>query len=323
MSTPYLPAELLNGIVDLLHDALYALRNCCLVSKSWVPRTRKHLFANIRFLSAKRLQSWKKTFPDLSTSPAHYTKSLSIDCPHVFTTTGLEEGCWVRGFSQVVRFEVNSQRMYAHESAVSLVPLHGFSPTLKSLRVTFAVLPSSRVFDLILSFPLLDNLAVIAFDASIDDGDGPNGSPNVAQPSSLPTFTGSLDIFLKGGMESITRRLLSLPSGIHFPQLKLTWNHTQDLSLSTHLVEGCSHTLESLNITSNPLGTFIRHLLSRRQLTSVSSRAGVGLGRPLKGDKTQRRGIPVRKAGRRMGLHDTPNRHTQPPESSKNLTSST
>ena len=264
MSNPHLPTELLDRVVDLLHDSEYALRNCCSVSKSWIPRTRKHLFAYIRFLSTKRLQSWKKTFPDPFTSPAHYTKTLLIDCPHVFTAVDAEEDSWVRGFSQVVRLELNSQRMYTNESAISLAPLHGFSLVLKSLRVTFTILPPSRVFDLILSFPHLDDLVVIAFDASIDSGGGPDALPTITLPSSSPTLAGSLDIFLGGGMESITRRLLSLPSGIHFRELKLTWNHKQDLSLTTPLVEGCSRTLESLNIISNPLGTSTRPLLSRR-----------------------------------------------------------
>ena len=80
-------------------------RNCCLVSESWVPRTRKHLFASIRFLTVKNLQSWKKAFPDPSTSPAHYTKTLLTDCADV------EVGSWIGGFSQVVHLELGSQRM--------------------------------------------------------------------------------------------------------------------------------------------------------------------------------------------------------------------
>jgi len=251
MSSPHLPAELLDHVVDVLHGTRNALRNCCLVSKSWVPRTRKHLFASGRFITAKELQSWKKAFPDPSTSPAHYTRTLLIGCADV------ELGSWIGGFSQVVRLELVSQSMYINESEISLVPLHGFSPVLKSLRVAFAVLPSSRIFDLLLSFPHLDDLAVISFDAAIDNGCGPDGLPAVAQPSSPPTLAGSLDIFLKGGMGSISRRLLSLPSGPHFQKLKLTWNYEQDLPLATALVEGCSHTLEYLDIICNPLGTSI------------------------------------------------------------------
>jgi hypothetical protein len=58
-------------------------------------------------------------------------------------------------------------------------------------------------------------------------------------------------------MELITRRLLSLPGGIHFRKLTLTWSDEQDLSLAMALVEKCSHTLESLNVTCNPLGTSV------------------------------------------------------------------
>ena len=264
MSSPHLPAELLDHIVDILHNTVHELPNCCLVSKSWVPRTRKYLFANIRFPFAERLQSWKKTFPDPSTSPAHYTRTLSIDCPDVLTAADTGEGGWFRGFSQVERLEVDSQTMYVNEPAIPPIPLHGFPPTLESLRVTFVILPSSCVFGLILSFPLLDDLAVIAFNASIDNGDGPDGLPAVTQPSNPPRFVGSLNIFLKGGMKPITRRLLSLPSGIHFRKLTLTWNHEQDLSLTTSLVEGCSRTLETLNIDCNPIGASVRHPRPRR-----------------------------------------------------------
>ncbi|KAF9643160.1 hypothetical protein BDM02DRAFT_3081141, partial [Thelephora ganbajun] len=52
MSNPrqfHLPPEILDYIIDLLHDKPETLKQCCLVSKSWVSRTRKHLFADIEF----------------------------------------------------------------------------------------------------------------------------------------------------------------------------------------------------------------------------------------------------------------------------------
>jgi hypothetical protein len=36
-----------------LHDTRDALRNCCLIFKSWIPRTRKHLFADVRFYTMR------------------------------------------------------------------------------------------------------------------------------------------------------------------------------------------------------------------------------------------------------------------------------
>ena len=62
MSNHHFPPELLDYIVDLLRDSQGVLGNCCLVSKSWIPRTRRHLFENIRFDTGKREQSWKEMF---------------------------------------------------------------------------------------------------------------------------------------------------------------------------------------------------------------------------------------------------------------------
>ena len=91
MSDPYLPAETLDHVVDLLHNTRDALRNCSLVSKLWIPCTRKHLFAIIKFPTKASLQSWKKTFPDPPSSPARYTKILTINC----TPADAEVGDWI------------------------------------------------------------------------------------------------------------------------------------------------------------------------------------------------------------------------------------
>jgi len=105
MSNLHLPTETLDHVVDLLRDTEYALRNCCLVSKSWIPRTRKHLFANVSFLTDKALESWKEAFPDSSTSPARYTKALFIDCIRV-AVGDVKAGGWIRGFSRVLHLKV-------------------------------------------------------------------------------------------------------------------------------------------------------------------------------------------------------------------------
>jgi len=270
MSNPALPAELLDHIADHL-DTACALRNCCLVSKSWIPRTRKHLFAKIKFVTAQKLHSWKRTFPDPSTSPACYTKTLLIGCLRAVTAADAEAGGWIGGFSRVVHLEVNGHSVATTESTVSLAPFHGFSPAIKSLYVSFAILPCSWVFSLVLSFPLLEDLTLIAYDidASTDNGDDPDGPPTTIQSSKPPAFTGSLHLFLsRGGMSFITHQLLSLPGGIHFRKLDLTWFHEEDSSLTMALVEKCYRTVETLDITCN-LGMSIRHDRPHRLLTSI------------------------------------------------------
>jgi len=257
MSRPRLPPELLDLIVDLSHQRESVLRNCCLISKSWIPRTRKHLFADIRFNTVKKLKSWKRKFPDPSTSPARYAKTLLIVCLHAVTAADAEEGGWIRAFSQVGQLEV---RRPPGGPAISLVPFHGFSPVMKTLRLGSTISSSSGIFNLILSFPLLEDLVMVSYDTEFtDNGDGSDELSATAQPSSSPAFTGSLAL-QEGGLEHLGHWLLSLSGGIHFRELSLTCL-PKDLLLAAALVGECSHSLESLDIGCDGiLGTLVRHL---------------------------------------------------------------
>ena len=268
MSNPYLPPELLDHTVDLLHNDPEALKECCLVSKSWIPRTRMHLFAHVMFRTQKNLQSWMKTFPDSSNSPAHHTRTLtfsqSVEYPEV--------GDWITSFSRVVYLDMVGHGLAATQSPVSFLQFHGFSPIIKSIRVDFAILPTPQIFDLILSFPLLEDLTVVAYFGSSAPG---GGYSSAVQPSNPPTFTGSLDLFVSGGMGPIARRLLSSPGGIHFRKLTLTWFRESDAPLIKGLVEECSRTLESPKITRSTDGTSIQRLRPFRNLRLFQLRSQI------------------------------------------------
>ena len=108
MSEPRLPPEISDYIVDLLHDQPETLKQCCLVSKSWVPRTRKHLFGTIAFQLLDDLTAWKETFPDPVNSPAHHLRSLSLNSTSAVVAVVVEEDYWMRVFTNVV--ELNLQR---------------------------------------------------------------------------------------------------------------------------------------------------------------------------------------------------------------------
>ena len=256
-----LPHELLDHIVDLLHDNQTPLRNCCLVSKSWVARTRRHLFAEVVFQTMMSLESWKKTFPDPSTSPARYVKALSIGYPQVVTAPDAEAGRWMAAFSRVECLELGGQNLHARGWEVAFVLFHGFSPVVKSIRMKWSSLPFLRFLYLILTFPLLEDLAMInCHNEPPIDGDYSDWSSTVVQSPSSPTFTGSLELLLRGGMGLIADRLLSLPNGICFRKLTLSWFREEDVSLTVALVERCSRTLESLDISCNSCGTSTGHL---------------------------------------------------------------
>ena len=237
------------------------LKNCCLVSKSWTPRARKHLFADITFRSADDLKSWKETFPNPLASPAYHTYILSVHCVRAVTTADAGPGGWLTGFSSVVYLETWDHEVTPGESMISLVPFHRFSPVLKYLRLTSAFLPPSRVFNFILSFPHLEGLTVTTYQRALtDDNDGSDGSSTIAQPWNPPAFTGYLDLLIMGGMKPIARRLLSLSGGFNFWKLNLTCFHEEDFSLAMALVERCSRTLKSFSITCDLFGTFVLRL---------------------------------------------------------------
>ena len=94
MSILHLPPEMLDHIVDLRHDTEPVLRNCCLLSKSRIPRTRINLFANISFHAEGKLRRWREIFPNPSTSPARHVKTLFIGCSCALRATDAEVCGW-------------------------------------------------------------------------------------------------------------------------------------------------------------------------------------------------------------------------------------
>ena len=246
MSNPDLPPETFDYIIDLLHDKPETLRDCCLVSKSWVPRARKYLFAHIKFYSASTLESWKNTFPDPSSSPAYHALSLFIGCPQAIVEANGESGGWIQGFSRVQRLTVNCTwtnfNSLEISLEISLAPFHKFSPSLKSLHVTSIFLPHFRVSHLVHSLPLLEDLTLIGHDMSPMDG---LPAPVTSTP---PALTGTLELFLYQGMTNTARRLLSLPNGLHFRTLSLSWHQEEDLHWIEALIVACFNSVEYLDL---------------------------------------------------------------------------
>jgi len=287
MPNPSLPPEILDYIVDLLQGNSKPLKECCLVSKSWILRTRKHLFAEVRLDAEEDLISWKEIFPDPTTSPAHHAETLYVGCLHVVTPADADASGWIAGFSRVVNLKLDAYNAYLENAEAFLVPFHGLSPTIKSLSVYLAVLPPSQLLNLILSFPLLEDLTLIGDDPSTRNIDGPDGLSTIIQPSNPPALTGSLELHLGVRIRPIVHRLLSLPGGVHFQDLTLTACDEEDHLLVVALLEECSYTLESLDICYDLIRTPIWHLRPRRSLTSVPSWVEVSFDRPLEGNKTQ------------------------------------
>jgi hypothetical protein len=275
MSNGDLPAELLDHIVDLLHDSRNALKSCCLVSKSWIPRARNHLFASVKFTTGEDLQSWKTAFPDPYTSPACYTKTLHLKCPLAVAAEDREKG-WISTFNHVVHFKLDS--FEAPAGQFSLTPFLGFSPAIKSLHLIFDTVPSSQAFDLIYSFPLLDDLAVTSYDRWIDFDD----QMTSVLPLVSPSFAGCLELDLWFQMDFVASRLLSSSGGLHFRRLDFALNEETGASQIMALVEACRFTLQSLEVVSELFGAFICYRCPQQSPIFVCRHIAIRADRPLK-----------------------------------------
>jgi len=247
MSRP-LPPELLDLIIDHLRDQPTALRVCCLVSKSWVPWSRMHLFARVEFTRTS-IESWVKAFPDPQSSPARYTRTLAIRGPWLFTVECPAVGRQIRAFPfhNVVHLTIGCK--YG-SGRVSLVPFHGLSPTIRSLRLELNQVQPAEVFGLVCSFPLLEDLGLFGFNylGRVD------GWP---LPSTSPSLTGSLQLnAADGGISNIICRLWDLPNGPKFTKIQLSSiDDETDVTSASYLVSSCSDTLESLEVSDySPCG---------------------------------------------------------------------
>ena len=252
MSNPqesHLPPEILDHIVDLLHDHPETLKECCLVSRSWIPRAQKLLFATVDFISEGHIKVWKKAFPDPIRSPACYTRNLVVHCAEAITAEDARVGCWLQTFSRVVRLELNTNPEGSGPT-LCFFPFHRFSHSVKSLQVTGSFLLRPQTLRLIYSLHLLENLALNG--KCVTDW----GLPPPADPSTSPALTGTLELALDG-IGTFARRLLELPNGLHFRKLVLTYSYNGDLPWIQKLVATCSGTLECLDVTRFSPGTIL------------------------------------------------------------------
>ena len=269
MSCP-LPPEILDLIVDHLHDEPAALKACCVVSKSWVPRARKHLFAQVEFIPPDVIRLWRKAFPDHHSSPAHHTRSLSIGSIPILAGANAGAGSWTSTFRNVVNLCYTILGVQSYRPTLS--SFRGFSSTLRSLTLYFI---TSEIFDLVCSFPLLEDLTLFFLIL--------RNTTEWNVPSTSPRLTGTLGLIMKSGeIRPIARRLLDLPNGLHFTKIAVSCLNQDDVRSATDLLSRCLRTLRSLTFSCpNIAGTFPPIFMIGQSLTASGYRRASH--RPLQG----------------------------------------
>ena len=251
------PPEILDLIVDHLHDAPTTLKACCLVAKSWVPRARRSLFAHVEFSSRRcPIQSWLNVFPDASNSPAHHTRALHLVGRDSIAAAIAGPSTWLHHFCHVEKLQVANVSI-----PVSFVQLRGLSPNLRFLHLFYVSAPLSEIFALICSFPLLEDLWLHLI-STWGEADG------WEIPSTSPRLTGTL--YLSDPIRTVTRGLLDLPNGLHFSKIMVSCL-VEDAESVADLVSKCSETLESLVVAYYPQGVYPFVLVIGLHLNTVYS----------------------------------------------------
>jgi hypothetical protein len=242
MTQPHLPPNVTDYIIDLICDDPKTLQACCLVSKSWIPRSRAHIFNSVEFETSIQQEAWKKTFPIPQLSPAHLVRSLKLSSLSACYSSSAEGDDWIQPFTNVVRLELDSILIPSIPSCLHL--------SVKSLIVPCNFFLFPRTLDLIRSFPHLEDLDISkkpAYSGYFDRG--VHFRPSVETPS---PFTGTLVIAAKP--ESVASSLLSLQDGLRFREIVWMPYPRDKIEWAMALVERCSDTLEYFKIGHPVLG---------------------------------------------------------------------
>lgn len=145
-------------------------------------------------------------------------------------------------------YNVTRLFLYVHPTEGNLIPLaqlHRFSPSLKSLHMTFQALPFIDILNFAGSFPLLDNLMLMGWMFLKSDAKFTPSTPP-------PTLTGSFHLLVPMEMGIMVNHLLTLTSGIHFQGLILCWFYNPSAAMD--LISACSHSLNTLVLSSDTSG---------------------------------------------------------------------
>lgn len=261
-----LAQELVDCILDFLHDDRKSLLSSSLVSRTWVPATRHHLFERVainNFFAGRhgyhRFTDNAHKFLTICGSP-HCTiitsiRNVVLNVNTQFTPAGPVPQLLADIIDVLARAPVNKLLFIDHTSSLSLpISLAWIAPRLAGLRdLSYNALerPAEDIFALVASFPALRVLSVYS---------SPKGAPTASITHGLephPTFAHlhTLRARLYAGQ---SEELLSWPhSAGNYPNLE-----TLDLTVFHGYHNGWGP-VAALNAFLRAHGDHLRHLVFR------------------------------------------------------------
>ena len=267
-----LPQELINEIVDILHDDLRALKACSLTCKAMFASTR-HLIHQTLYLTAQNNQSvltreegqklLNETIPEIklrfvSHMGEHfllrYARRVCIRKCCTFTPESLLPHIHhFQSLDRVHTLTIENYNAPSWENHYNTCFVH-FYPTLTSLTLSFPFSRYRPLLQFALQFPNLENLCLEWL--PLKDSHIPEPTiPTLVERS--PPLCGHLRLAGYGttGQEPVDFTH-EIPNGFNFRTVELEAFFGDGVQ---HILEACANTLE--NLTIFPLGVG-KHLLS-------------------------------------------------------------
>ena len=152
----YIPPELIDQIIDYLHNDPKSLNACALTAKDWLPSARYHRFRSIRFQSAKKIDSFHQFSQFAPGLLPYYQEAIICDNSGYVPASILEaaaNACLTLPNLERIKF---NNRIYASTPRVVTI-LYPIANKITTLNLSGTLFASSNDFwPLICSFPNLN-----------------------------------------------------------------------------------------------------------------------------------------------------------------------
>jgi len=236
---PRIPQDVIHEILDHLVDSdLRSLQACALVSKSWIPSCRRHIFHTVD-LTSGMMDRWFDTFPVPEESPAHHVRGLRVS---------FEGVDWFpdKFFEHAPQF-TNVQGLFLLQGSccpVARLPsLWRLPESVTSLTIGAGGVGLVEIWDIMARLPNLDNFSLYGSYIPADrrellgTGTVPKGR-----------FTGKLLLYgTQHASGDVTNMLLEIPTGLHFTHVVISCA-PRCLPSVIRLVEACCKTIVKLSL---------------------------------------------------------------------------
>ena len=251
MSLPYLPQEIKDQVIDLLHDDDETLRNCALVSRSWLRQSQKHIFDEVQIVY-HLLMKWCRNIAPGEDGLSSFTRKLHVShrSPREFETVMPH----LSSFKRVVSLVISDYDCMDldNEPYLPIAPdkYYGhFGESIRSLHLLYPSESLGALLPLINLFPHLESLTIEGFMAAGEEHPAPP-SPSSSNPTA---FKGKLHLRLLAGNDMhILSKLAKYP--LQYDYLSIGGSSREFGVHLNNLISACSRTLKTLDISQKYIG---------------------------------------------------------------------